>query len=137
MAKEREYETLEYDSITLTLPNKIRQGEHRRIERLVIQAASKEFKAIKDEVGEDFFKLGEVTDAANSAKADNDDEDMTDQEVQATLIVLCSITDEQIDEIDREDFLDIRAKLEERYKKKSSAQREVGKVISDESLTAE
>jgi hypothetical protein len=124
MAKEREYVTLEYDSLTLTLPTKIRQGEHRKIERLVIQFASQDFLAIKSEVGDDFMSMGEQ--ATGAAVEDKPDE-MSEQEAQATLTVLCGTTTEEIDDIDRDDFLSIKMELEKLYKTKTAAEREVGK----------
>ena len=132
MAKEREYITFEYESMILPLPLKIRQGEHRRIERLTIQLASQDYKEMKDQIGDAFDSI-ETQTSDESQPPENDDE-MSDLEVTAMLIVLGDMSQEEVDDIGREDFLAIKAELETLYKKKTNAEREFGKKDSESNL---
>jgi len=127
MAKDREWVQLEFDSITLNLPKTIRQGEHRKIERMIVQYASEDFMALKDQVSDLLSSLGET----NQSPVESDDPyEMSEPEVTATLIVVGGITQEDVDDIERSDFLSIKDQLEVLYKQKTPDERALGKEVS-------
>ena len=133
MAKKREYRRVELDSIQIELPLTIRHGEHRRIERLTIQKAADDFNAIKQTFGATFDELeSRASDPATIAQAS---EEMNDHEVSAMLSVLCELTEEDIDDIEQDDFLELKAVMESLYSKTSEEDRELGKILSDSTIT--
>jgi tRNA threonylcarbamoyladenosine modification (KEOPS) complex Pcc1 subunit len=130
MAKERELRTFVYDSVEIELPTTIRQGEHRKIERMTIQIAADDYTALQAEIGTAFQELERQQRAAGetASAADADDEALSDQEMTAILMVLGNLSRDDIDDIVRDDFLALKDELAVLYKRASLAEREVGKV---------
>ena len=60
---------------------------------------------------------------------------MNDHEVSAMLSVLCELTEEDIDDIEQDDFLELKAVMESLYSKTSEEDRELGKILSDSTIT--
>jgi hypothetical protein len=133
MAKKREYKTVQLDSIQLDLPLTIRHGEHRRIERLTIQMAADDFNAIKETFGATFDEL--ETRANDPLAAAQASEEMSDHEVSAMLLVLCDLTQEDIDDIEQGDFVAIKDQMESLYRASSRMDRDQGKVSSENTIT--
>lgn len=138
MAKTRDMRALVYDSIEIELPTMIRQGEHRKIERLTIQIAAEDYTELQSEIGSAFEELERqqrATGEASSA-AEADDELLSDQELTAMLMVLGDLSRDDVDDIARDDFLALKDELAALYKKASIAEREVGKENYEKNLTA-
>ena len=130
MAKEREYKTYEYESVTVTLPTTIRQGEHRKIERLTIQIAAEEFTELQSEIGSAFEELERQQRSTNQTTETAVDDGISDQELTAMLTVLTGMSRDDIDDISRDDFLALQSELSILYRRASDAERELGKVGS-------
>jgi hypothetical protein len=132
MAKPREMRTIDLDSIEVELPLTIRHGEHRRIERLTIQMAAEDFNTIKETFGTSLDELeSRATDPANMAQAADQ---MTDHEVTATLMVLCDLSQDDIDDIDRDDFVELQDVLQSMYRKTTTEERDQGKALSGNNI---
>ena len=132
MAKKREYRKVELDSITIELPLTIRHGEQRRIDRLTIEMAADDFNAIKKTFGSTFDELeSRASDPATIAQASAE---LNDHEVSSMLLVLCELTQEDIDDIEQDDFLELKSIMESLYSKTSKEDRELGKVLSDNTM---
>ena len=129
MAKARELRTFVYDSFEIELPTTIRQGEHRKIERMTIQIAADDYTALQDEIGTAFQELERQQRAtgATASTANDDDEALSDQELTAILIVLGNLSRDDIDDIVRDDFLALKDELAVLYKRATLSEREVGK----------
>ena len=129
MGKTREMRTITLDSIEVEVPLAIRHGEHRKIERMTIQMAAEDFNAIKETFG---TTLEELENRASNM--DDSTDQMTDHEVTAVLVVLCDLSRDDVDDIDRNDFVELQEIFQSMYKKTSIEERNQGKVLSGNNI---
>jgi len=72
-----------------------------------------------------------ATDPANMAQAADQ---MTDHEVTATLMILCDLSQDDIDDIDRDDFVELQDVLQSLYRRTTTEERDQGKALSGNNI---
>jgi hypothetical protein len=135
MAKERQKRRIELESIVVELPETIRHGEHRRIERMTIRLAADDYNEIKETFGGTFEEI-EARASDPDAIAAAETEDMNDHEVTASLVILAGLSQDEVDDIDHSDFDVLRNTMQGMYRRKTDAERDEGKASSVPNMKA-